>query len=178
MSNNHLMGGQTLPDGSGLARALGLPGVSQVGIVVRDAQKSADFYSAKLGLGPFTLYEFAPDKHWYREQPSPLRLKMAKAMWGPVEMEFIQPLAGRSIHQEFLEEHGEGLQHLGFLVEDYEASFNRLVQAGFEPMMRAESYVPSYDGLLKACYFDTRRIGGVICEIIWRSWSVGEGGQR
>ena len=36
--------------------------------------------------------------------------------------------------------------------------------------MRAESYVAAYKGHLKACYFDTRRIGGIIFEIMWKSW--------
>ncbi len=155
---------------------MGLPAVSQVGIVVRDVQKTADFYTGAFGLGPFTIYEFVPDKHWYRERPSPVRLKMGKAMWGFVEMEFIQPLEGPCLHREFLEQQGEGLQHLGFVVDDYDAVYDRMVTAGFEPLMRAESFMPTYNGHLKACYFDTRRVGGVICEIIWRSWLAGQGG--
>jgi hypothetical protein len=37
-------------------------------------------------------------------------------------------------------------------------------------LMRAETYVETYKGHLKASYFDTRRVGGVIFEIIWREW--------
>jgi len=36
--------------------------------------------------------------------------------------------------------------------------------------MRAESYVPTYDGTVRACVFDTRSVGGVLFEIIWKSW--------
>jgi len=36
--------------------------------------------------------------------------------------------------------------------------------------MRTETFVEIYDGHLRACYFDTSRVGGVICEIIWKSW--------
>ena len=147
-----------------------LPAVSQVGVVVRDVERASEFYSDCFGLGPFTIYEFKPDRHWFMGEPSPLRLMMAKAMWGDVELELLQPLEGRSLHQEFLDKHGEGLQHLGFNVSDYEAVYGRMVKAGFEPLMRAESFVEQYGGDLKACYFDTRRVGGVICEIIWKSW--------
>jgi 4-hydroxyphenylpyruvate dioxygenase-like putative hemolysin len=149
---------------------IGLPTVSQVGVVVRDVEKATTFYSDFFGLGPFTVYEFKPDRHWFMDEPSPLRLMMGKAMWGDVELELIEPLEGRSLHQEFLDSHGEGLQHLGFNVPDYETIFNRMVRAGFQPLMRAESYLEQYGGDLKACYFDTRRVGGVICEVIWKSW--------
>ena len=159
-----------MSDLSTLRKKIGLPAISQVGVVVADVEKAAEFYAGNFGIGPFTIYEFAPDKHWYREKPSPLRLKMAKAMWGPVECELIQPLEGRSLHREFLETHGEGLQHLGYNVSNYEEVFKNMVAAGFEPLMRAESYVEQYAGHLKACYFDTRKVGGVIFEVIWRSW--------
>jgi len=149
---------------------LDLPRVSQIGVVVRDMDRAVDYYESIFGLGPFTVYEFVPDKHWYMEEPSPLKLLMGKAMWGDVEWELLQPLEGKSLHQDFLDTHGEGLQHLGFNVGNYDETFERMKQAGFQPLMRAESYVETYGGNLKACYFDTRRVGGVICEIIWKSW--------
>ena len=151
-------------------KAVGLPAISQVGVVVREVDKAVGFYGPIFGLGPFTEYEFRPEKHWFRGRPSPLRMKMAKAMWGPIEFELLQPLEGPSLHREFLDEHGEGLQHLGFNVRDYEAVYKRMEEAGFEPVMRAESFVEQYDGHLKACYFDTRAVGGVVCEVIWKSW--------
>lgn len=147
-----------------------LPRVSQVGVVVKDVQEASRFYTEFFGLGPFTIYEFKPDRHWFMGEPSPLRLMMAKATWGEVELELLQPLEGRSLHQDFLKKHGEGLQHLGFNVSDYWYVNDRMTKAGFEPLMQAESFVEQYGGDLKACYFDTRRVGGVICEIIWKSW--------
>ena len=153
-----------------LQMKLNLPQVSQIGVVVRDMDRAVDYYESIFGLGPFTVYEFVPDKHWYMEEPSPLKLLMGKAMWGDMEWELLQPLEGKSLHQEFLDTHGEGLQHLGFNVKDYDETFGRMKQAGFQPLIRVESYVETYGGDLKACYFDTRPIGGVICEIIWKSW--------
>lgn len=151
-------------------RIIDLPKVSQVGVVVRDIHRTAELYQSLFGLEPFTIYDFEPDEHWYREQPSPLKIRMAKSFWGPVEYELLQPLEGLSMHQDFLNEHGEGIQHLGFNVRDYDNVFQRMVEAGFQPVMRAESYVPQYDGRLRACYFDTRAVGGLVCEVIWKSW--------
>lgn len=149
---------------------IGLPPPSQIGVVVRDVEKAAGFYSSLLELGPFTIYEFVPEKHWYMEEPSYVKLKMGKAMWENLELELLQPVEGRSLHEEFLRSHGEGLQHLGINVRDYDGVFERMKKEGFQPLMRAETFVEAYQGYLRACYFDTRRVGGVVLEIIWKSW--------
>jgi methylmalonyl-CoA/ethylmalonyl-CoA epimerase len=149
---------------------LNLPRINQIGVVVKDIERAVDSLESLFHIGPFTVYEFVPDRHWYKEEPSSLRLLMGKAMWGETEFELIQPLEGRTIHQEFLDLHGEGLQHLGFHVRDFDETFRYLTGMGFEPLMRAESHVEMYGGDLKACYFDTRRVAGIICEIIWKSW--------
>lgn len=153
-----------------LRKSLSLPPVSQIGVVVRDIDKAVHYYSTVFGMGPFTVYEFVPEKHWYMEEPSHLKLKMGKAMLGNLEWEMIQPLEGKSLHQAFLDSHGEGMQHLGFNVGNYDDMFENMRSEGFQPLMRAETYVETYKGYLRACYFDTRKVGGVIFEIIWKSW--------
>jgi len=149
---------------------LGLPPISQIGVVVKDMDQAVEYYSSLFGIGPFTVYEFVPEKHWFMEEPSYLKLMMGKATWGNLEFELIQPIEGRSFHKEFLETHGEGIQHLGFFVPNYDEMFNQFLKAGFKPVMRAESYVETYKGYLRATYFDTRRFGGIMFEIIWKSW--------
>jgi 4-hydroxyphenylpyruvate dioxygenase-like putative hemolysin len=153
-----------------LRTVLGLPPVTQIGVVVRDIDKAVKFYTSIFGIGPFYVYEFIPEKHWYHEKPSPLKLLMAKAPWGSMELELVQPLEGKTIHKEFLDTHGEGLQHLGFDVPDYESLFEKFVKSGFKPLQRIETYYGAYNGYAKACYFDTREVGGVVFEIMWRSW--------
>lgn len=149
---------------------LGLPPISQIGFVVKDMDKAVEYYSSIFKIGPFTVYEFIPEKHWFMEELSYLKLKMGKAAWGDLEFELIQPIEGKSFHREFLETHGEGIQHLGFFVPNYDEMFEKFKAAGFKPVMRAETYVETYKGYLRATYFDTRRIGGIMFEIIWKSW--------
>jgi catechol 2,3-dioxygenase-like lactoylglutathione lyase family enzyme len=153
-----------------LRAKLGLPPVSQIGVVVRDVQKASAYYSDLFGIGPFTVYDWVPDRHWVMEKPSPLKLRMGKAPWGDLELELIQPLEGKSDHRDFIESFGEGIHHLGFNVPNYDEAFTGFLREGFTPMMRAESHVPAYNGQVRACYFDTRQIGGILFEIIWRSW--------
>jgi len=72
-------------------------------------------------------------------------------MLGDIELCFMQPLEGKSIRKEFLDTHGEGIFNLVFNVRNYYEVFERFVKAGFEPISRAESYVETYQGYLKAC---------------------------
>ena len=149
---------------------LKLPPPYQIGVVVEDMDKAVEYYSTIFGIGPFTVYEFMPEKQWFLEKPSSFKLKLGKAVWGDFELELLQPMEGESLHKDFLENYGEGMQHLGFLVPNYDEMFNKFKKAGFQPLTRAETYVETYKGYLKACYFDTRSVGGIIFEIIWKSW--------
>lgn len=153
-----------------LKAELELPPVSQIVVVVHDVDRVVKYYSSIFGLGPWTVYEFVPEKHWLREQPSYVKFLMAKAMLGDIELCFMQPLEGKSIHKKFLDTHGEGIFNLVFNVRNYDEVFERFVKAGFEPISRAESYVETYQGYLKACYFDTQSICGILIEIRWGSW--------
>jgi len=116
-----------------IVTAIGLPPLSQIGVVVKDVDRAVEYYSSAFGLGPFTTYEFVPEKHWYMEEPSHLKLRMGKAVWGSIEWELIQPLEGKSLHEEFLKTNGEGLQHLGFNVPNYDEVFDKMKNAGFQP---------------------------------------------
>ena len=142
-----------------------LPPVSQIVMVVRDVDRVIQLYSSTFGMGPWTVYEFAPEKHWLMEEPSYPKFLMAKATLGDIELCFMQPLEGESIHKEFLETHGEGIFNLVFDVPNYDEVFDKFIKAGFKPLARAESYVETYKKFLRACYFDTRSIGGLLIEI-------------
>jgi methylmalonyl-CoA/ethylmalonyl-CoA epimerase len=149
---------------------LGLPPISQIGIVVRDMHKAVAHYQSVFGLGPWTVYDSTPDKYWFKGKPSHMRLRQGKAMLGGIELELVQPLEGESTFHEFLQDHGEGLHHLAFNTEDYDGMIGRFEAAGFKPLLQAEAYVETYKGTVKACHFDTRAVGGVIFEVLWKSW--------
>ena len=151
---------------------MGLPPVSQIGMVVRDADRTARLYSEIFGLPEFYLYDLEVENHWYYGEQAPVKLRMGKAQWGQVEMELVQHLEGaKSLFSGWLAEHGEGFNHLGFDVDDYDAAHSKMVAAGFEPIQWIETDYPAYEnGKAKACYFDTRKVGGVIFEVMWRSW--------
>ncbi len=156
----------------GLRTKLKLPPISQIGIVTRDMHKAVEYYETLFGLGPWTVYDSTPDKYWYRGKPSHMRLRQGKAMLGGIELELVQPLEGESPFHEFLTNHGEGLHHVAFNTDDFDAMVRQFQDAGFESLLLAEAYVPTYGGTVRACHFDTRAVGGVIFEVVWKSWLV------
>ncbi len=154
----------------GLKAKLGLPSISQIGVVVKDVRKAATYYSSLFGIGPFTIYEFEPQGLVVRGEKTYSKSIMAKAMWGNIELEVIQPIEGKSLSLDFLRRRGEGVNHFGFHVPNFDELYERFIQEGFEPLMQAQSYVETYKGNLKACYFDTESAVGTLFEIIWKSW--------
>ncbi len=153
-----------------LRKKLHLPEISQIGVVVRDMGKAVEYYEGIFGLGPFTVYDSTPDKYWFRGRPAHMQLRQGKAMLGRIELELIQPLEGESPFHEFLETYGEGLHHLAFNTADFDGMVRQFEAAGFKPLLLAEAYVETYQGTVRACHFDTRAVGGVIFEVVWKSW--------
>ena len=160
-----------MADLQSLKAQLGLPPISQIGVVVRNVDKAARHYSSLLGIGPFTIYEFRPESDLYNgERMEGTILKMGKAAWNGVELELIEPVKGKSPHMDWLRTRGEGVQHFGFNVADFDGVCARFRENGFSPILQGASYVEVYKGNLRACYFDTDKAIGVILEVIWKSW--------
>jgi len=94
-----------------------------ISIIVRDIVAAVSFYES-IGIGPFKSYppieEYVkidvPDKEGFHN----LTIKCAQI--GPVELQLIQPGKGQSLYKDFLNKKGEGVFHLGFVVEDVEKS--------------------------------------------------------
>ena len=87
----------------GSEAAIVLPPVSQVGLVVRDLDKTAAFYYSTFGIGPFSIMpEVKFEGVILRGQPTNAKIKVAFAQSGSLQIELIQPLEGENIYTEFL----------------------------------------------------------------------------
>jgi 4-hydroxyphenylpyruvate dioxygenase-like putative hemolysin len=88
-----------------------------------------------------------------------------KCEWGALEFEMIQVLEGETAHKQFLEEKGEGMQHLGFVVDNYDEWIDHLETQGISVLMNAETYVEG-EGHIRAAYMETDKIGGILFELM------------
>jgi catechol 2,3-dioxygenase-like lactoylglutathione lyase family enzyme len=138
--------------------------VNQIGVVVRDMDRAVEYYQS-LGIGPFEPLQNVI--FVYKEvlgkaiDPDSIKLKIRIAKVGPVDLELIQPIEGESLWKEFLETRGEGINHLGFLVEDIDKEEAKLVAKGFTVLYRSR-----FKNGGGATYFDTGKIGGVLLELM------------
>ena len=139
-----------------------LPPVHQIGLVVRDLERTAAFYTSTFGIGPFSIVpEVKFDGVMVRGQPTKGKVKVAFADSGPVQIELIQPLEGENPYTEFLRSGNEGLHHLGFEVDDLEGMLAKFKSRGIEPIFQHNM------GFMAFAYLDTGEIGGVIVELLW-----------
>ncbi|MFC2066683.1 VOC family protein [Chloroflexota bacterium] len=107
-----------------------------VGVVVEDMDKAIEHLSS-LGLGPFETANFPSiTSRTLRGKPVHAKLGIRFCQMGPLKLELLQPLEGESLMKEFLESNGEGLQHLGFLVDDIDKEVAKLTNQGVKVLQR------------------------------------------
>lgn len=99
--------------------------ITQICVVVRDIDAAMASYVDTCGWGPWNVYEYTrPLLHGTMLRGRPVDFEMigAETMVDGLGFELIQPVSGPSIYQEFLDRHGEGIQHIACMQHSAEAS--------------------------------------------------------
>jgi len=136
--------------------------VDQIGVVVRDMDKAVKYYES-LGIGPFTSMGLTLiERKVYGKIANDVKNIQMIAQIGPIQLELVQPVVGKSIQKEFLDTRGEGINHLGFYVDDFDGEVAKLVEKGYEVIASTRGL----DGYGDGAYFRTDEIGGVLLELI------------
>ena len=133
-----------------------------IGIVVRNMNKTIERLTA-LGIGPFKPRILPPDaREEYRGKPfiPSQRVAIQITQIGNVELELIQPISGESPHQEFLDKKGEGVQHLGFMVDNLAEQVKYLTAEGSSILLTSQ-----FKGGGGVAYLDLN-IAGLIVELV------------
>jgi len=137
--------------------------VCQVGLVVRDIEKSAKAYADLFGVDApaWSLTDAEETAHTrYRGHPSQARAKLAFFRLGSVSLELIEPVGGPSTWQEFLETRGEGVHHIAFEIEDMAEQVSVLEEQGMPLVQRGDYTGGEY------AYIDSAARLGVILELL------------
>jgi len=132
-----------------------------IAVIVKDLNKAIEYYES-LGMGSFEKADLSglTDKTMYGK-PVDFQTEMAHAQVGGVTIELIQPVKDAPVFEEFLEKNGEGIHHIAFVVDDLEKETAKLVDKGIEVILTAK--LASGGG---GVYLDTRKIGGVVIELV------------
>ena len=129
-----------------------------VAVVVKNMNRAIEYFSS-LGIGPFQAYPpirdyvkvNVPDKEAFYS------LSIRQAQIGPVALQLIQPGEGKTIYKDFLDKNGEGVFHLGFVVDDVDKEEARLRAQGLQVLSSGRRL----DGS-GFTYFDTAEKAGVV----------------
>jgi hypothetical protein len=149
-----------------LRKALNLGKAAQIGCVVKDLATTIKNYEA-LGIGPFMTATVKPERIFIGGQwvvvdaPSPV----AACMLTPeLSIELI-PMTAGEIYKDFYDKHGEGMQHIGFMTNDYDGVLQRAEKLGLPVIFSIEASAEGV-GHIRGTYFDARPLTGVIFEVI------------
>jgi catechol 2,3-dioxygenase-like lactoylglutathione lyase family enzyme len=136
----------------------GFTQLHHIAVVVKNMDRAVGYF-ASLGIGPFQDYPpmrdyvkvNVPDKEAF------YALTIRQAQVGPVALQLIQPGEGRTIYKDFLDKKGEGVFHMGFVVDDVDKEEARLKGQGLKVLSSGRRL----DGS-GFTYFDTADQAGVV----------------
>lgn len=135
----------------------------QIGIIVDDVNAYVKRYEEDFGIGPWEILDFTPalmEGMTVNGEVKDLRMKIAFCRSFGAELELIQPVS-ESIYMDWLKQHGPGLHHLAFVLNDYEVLKADLTAKGKKPLMEV------LDGTKSRgfAYYDLAKELGIILEM-------------
>jgi methylmalonyl-CoA/ethylmalonyl-CoA epimerase len=143
-----------------VASSLGLGAPYHVGIAVNDLDEGIRRFRDLIGLeGWATLDAEVPAV--YRGTESVAGIRSAFARSGGLLIELVQPTTGLFTAKTFLQERGEGIYHLGYLVKDMTSMLDRASALG----IGVDWMLPSDKGPL-AVYLDPAETMGIHLELV------------
>jgi catechol 2,3-dioxygenase-like lactoylglutathione lyase family enzyme len=141
----------------------------QIGIVVRDLERTTQMLGDLFGIGPFHFIEWPnrPDsKYFFRGQEEQIKIRQAFVQVGSLELELIQPMEGeRNAYQKFMQEKGGGIHHVLFEVDDMEQVVRSLAEKGVQVLQSGTGIRPGTRWAL----LDTEQLVGFLLELRHRA---------
>jgi len=119
----------------------------QIGVVVADLDRATKHLAEIFGIGPFRIIDWPPEgrsdiERFYYTEPGDFTARMAFTELGPIELELIQPMTGRSIWADFLKEKGGGIHHIRFNVDELEPVQEHLAHHDILPAQHGSGIRP------------------------------------
>jgi catechol 2,3-dioxygenase-like lactoylglutathione lyase family enzyme len=140
--------------------------LSQYAVVVRSLDRVSAYWE-KLGFPKMEVTHGTLSDLVHRGRPGKFDQRLGWHRHGRVTWEWIEPLAGPTVYQDFLEEHGEGFHHLAFDVTDMDAAL-AFFEARGAPVVQSGAWgEKGRPGSGRFAYAATDAFGGVTTELLW-----------
>ena len=155
--NQHSKGKKTVPapDKAG-----------QIGMVVRDARRSAEYFARLYNIRPWYRAEFADKKVFYRNREIDLDAEILLGFSRSVEIELIQMNNDvENVYSDILGKQEGGIHHIGFFISGYDQKLADMKALGIEPLQWGTLKTKG-GAVTRFTYFDTIKTCGTITEYI------------
>ncbi len=130
-----------------------------IGVVVKDIDKAVEHFTS-LGFGPFMTPQLTITEGMQRGESLVTKPIIKQAQVGGITLELLQPTQDESLAREFLESKGEGINHIGFSVDDIDTHANKLVKKGFKVI-----FSQKFEQGGGCAYLNTDKVGGILIEL-------------
>jgi methylmalonyl-CoA/ethylmalonyl-CoA epimerase len=154
-----------MKDAPEIENSMTLKRAVQIGIVVKDLERSKQALQSIFGLGPFHTLEWPnrPDsKYWFHGHQENIKIRQAFVQAGTLELELIQPLEGtRNAYWEFLDSKGGGIHHVLFETENMDEAIEEFAGKGVQVLQNGTGIRPGTRWAL----LDTQELVGFLIEL-------------
>lgn len=143
--------------------------ISQMAFVPSDFEGAITYWTEKMGVGPFFLFEnIALDDMKYRGKPTEARFTVAIAYWGDVQIELVKGENDAPAHYNGEYAVTDRLNHVLQFVDDFDASMRAVEEVG------GEVIVSGGFGGGKVAYVDLGGGPGTLVEIMQPGEGAGD----
>ncbi len=134
---------------------MGIESLMKIGIATRDLDRTAALLGDVLGVVPGEAY------------PAPASdMKFRLLTLGDFYIEVMEPLGPSGPIARFIEEHGEGLQHMTLKVSDVDQAMAELKARGARFTSSSPVRLKSVLGLMKFVFLNPRGSNGVLIQLM------------
>ena len=124
--------------------------VDHLGVIVDDLDGAVKSFTEHLGLELDHTEQYGDE------------LDIAFLPCGETLVELIEPLKEQGSNADYLREHGPGIQHVAFEVDDLDAALAELAERGVEPL--GDAPMPGAGGM-RIAFLDPQVFDGVLVEL-------------
>ena len=139
----------------------------QMAWVVRDLDAAMQRWREVHGVGPFSYMKnitMTPENFTYRGRATTVTYSAALAQTSGMQIELVQQIDDEpSAYREPSSSEGEGVHHMGMMVDNFEDVISEYCSQGFEIAQRGSSLGVDF------CYLDMRPVFGRMVEVLRES---------
>jgi len=140
--------------------------INQYAFAIREYKPVSEFW-AKLGQPEFQInHPELGDMHYYGE-PTDHSLIQGWQKHGTVSYEWCIPVKPPIVYDDHIKQHGEGIHHLAFSVDDMDQVLTDYEEKGYVNSMGGTWGEKGKSGSGRYEYIDLEEAGGVTVELLW-----------